>query len=147
MAWSASALFGPTLLDIYDNTQLAIDLGVEDSKFALWGSSITPNFDTDTAYNTAPWNSGQSSGAGYTAGGPVLANTTIVISSGVLVFDADNVQLDNTTITTEGGLHYFPNVSNRAFLAPWWGAAKSTFDGTILVTWHSSGIARQDYTP
>lgn len=145
MAWVRSGVFGPWLLDKHDNSNLATDLGAEDSKTAFWGSSITPNFDSDTAYNSAPWNSGQSSGAGYTAGGPVLANTTIVAASAVLVADADNVQMDNTTIIAEGLAWYFPNVSNRIVAAVWFGAAEETQDGTFLVTWHSSGILRQTY--
>ncbi|MFI7532570.1 hypothetical protein [Streptosporangium sp. NPDC049376] len=147
MAWSASGLFVATHIDQWDPTNLAIDLTAEDSKVAFWGSSVTPNFDTDTAYNTAPWNSGQSSGAGYTAGGPTLTGTTLAVVSGSMRFDADNVQLDNSTITSEGVLHYWPNKTNRAFLAVWFGAPKETQDGTFLITWHANGIAVLDCTP
>ncbi|MEU8196333.1 hypothetical protein AB0C10_21355 [Microbispora amethystogenes] len=147
MGWSASGVMGQFLLDQFDPSDLSVDLTAEDGKLALWGSAVTPNFNSDLAYGTSPWNSGECSGAGYTAGGPTLTGTTLVASGGVLTFDADNVQLNGTTITSEGGLIYWPNKSNRAYAAIWWGAPKETQDGTFLITWHSSGIVVSDYTP
>ncbi|WP_327587032.1 hypothetical protein OHA25_08475 [Nonomuraea sp. NBC_00507] len=147
MAWSASGLFVATHVDQWDVTNLAIDLGAEDGKLALWGSAVTPNFTTDTAYGVAPWNAGESSGAGYTAGGPTLTLTTLTAASGSMVFDAENVQLNNSTIIAEGALQYWPLKSNRAFLAVWFGAPKETQDGTFLITWHASGIAVLDCSP
>ncbi|MFF0860893.1 hypothetical protein ACFYUV_03970 [Nonomuraea sp. NPDC003560] len=147
MSWSASGLFVATHVDQWDASNLGINLDAEDSKFALWGSAVTPNYTTDMAYGSAPWNAGESSGTGYTAGGPTLANTTITGASGSMTFDADNVQLNNSTIIAEGGVHYFPTKSNRLFLAVWFGAPKETQDGTFLITWHASGIAVLDCTP
>jgi hypothetical protein len=147
MAWSGSGVFGPFLLDQFDPTLLGVDLTGEDGKLALWGPAVTPNFNTDLAYGTAPWNSGECSGAGYTAGGVPLLGTTLTAASGNLTFDADNVQLNNTTISSEGGLIYWPAKSNRAFAAIWWGGLKETQDGTFLITWHSSGIVVTDYIP
>ncbi|MGW4641799.1 hypothetical protein ACWEN6_24995 [Sphaerisporangium sp. NPDC004334] len=147
MGWTASGLMGATQVDQWDPTALAIDLTAEDGKAAFWGSSITPNFNTDTAYNAAPWNSGQSSGAGYTAGGPTVTGTTLVASSGVMVYDYDNISIPNSTIIAEGYINYWPNKSNRIFLAVWFGAPLETQDGTFLVTNDPSGVARLDYTP
>ncbi|GII84605.1 hypothetical protein Ssi03_25950 [Sphaerisporangium siamense] len=147
MAWSASGLFVATHIDQWDASNLGIDLTAETHKAAFWGSSVTPNFDTDTAYNTAPWNSGQSSGAGYTAGGPLLTGTTLAAVSGSMRWDADNIQLDNSTITAEGLIIYAPANSSRLISATWFGAVKETQDGTFLITWHANGIAALDLTP
>lgn len=141
MAWSASGMFRQTQLDQWDDTALSLDLTVETGKLAFFGSSVTPNYGTDTAYGTAPWNSGEASGAGYTSGGPLLTGTTLAIVGSSMVFDADNTQLDSSTITAEGALLYYPAKSNRALLAVWFGAAKSTQDGTFLITWASGGVA------
>jgi hypothetical protein len=142
MPWSGSGLMMATQVDQWDPSALAIDLTAEDGKLALWTSAVTPNFATDTAYNASPWNSGQSSGAGYTAGGPLATGSTLTVTSGVAKYDLDNIELTETTLVSEGGLIYFPNKSNRALLAVWWGEELETQDGTFLVTWHSDGVAR-----
>ncbi|WP_067184643.1 hypothetical protein [Microtetraspora niveoalba] len=147
MAWSASGLFVQTHVGQWGPAQVGINLAAADLKLALWGSAITPNYDSHTAYGTAPWNSGECSGAGYTAGGPTLAGTTLTPGGGGMAWDADNVQLNNTTITSEGGVIYAPNKGNRLIAAIWWGGVKETQDGTFLITWHSSGIAVLDLTP
>lgn len=148
MAWSASGLMVATHIDKWDDTALTLDLTSETQwKAAFWGASVTPNFGTDTAYGVAPWNAGESSGAGYTAGGIAVVNTTLAHVSGSMRFDADNFQIDDSTITAEGYLLYASTVSNRAFLAVWFGEPKSTEDGTFLVTHDASGIAILDCTP
>ncbi|MBX6167529.1 MAG: hypothetical protein IRY84_07810 [Thermobispora bispora] len=141
MAWTKSGLFYATQLDQWDDTNLGLDLTSENWRVAFFGSTVTPNFSTDTAYGTGTWASGESSGAGYTTGGVPLANTTLAMVGSSMVWDADNVELDASTITAEGVLLYLPTVSNRAFAAVWFGASKETQDGTFLITWASGGIA------
>ncbi|MEV7011538.1 hypothetical protein [Streptosporangium sp. NPDC051022] len=148
MAWSASGLMVASHVDKWDDTQLATDITSEtDIKAAFWGSSVTPNFTTDLAYGSSPWNSGQSSGAGYTAGGIVVTGTTLVASSGSMKFDADNFSLPNSTITAEGYLLYDHAHSDRALAAVWFGSPQSTQDGTFLVTHDPAGIYSIDLTP
>jgi len=148
MAWSKSGLFVATVVAQWGAAQAGINLVSGDAKLALWGSSITPNFDSDTAYGTAPWDSGESSGAGYTTGGVTLASPTFVgVGNGQVAFDADNVQLDESTITGEGGIIYFPSKNNRLFAGIWWGEPKETQDGTFLITWHSAGIVLMHLVP
>jgi hypothetical protein len=146
MAWSASGLFVATHIDQWDASNLGIDLGSELHKAAFWGT-VTPNFDTDTAYGASPWNSGEASGAGYSAGGPLLTGTTLSVVSGSMKWDADNVQLDDSTITAQGVAIYADAVSDRLICAVWFGAEKETQDGTFLITWHANGIAALDLTP
>jgi hypothetical protein len=148
MAWSASGIFVPTFLDQWDATALGIDLTAENHKIALWGSSVTPNFTSDTAYGASPWNSGEASGAGYTSGGQALTGTTLTGASGAVKFDADDTSWASSTITAEGALIYADAlVGNNAILAVWFGSAKTTADGTFLITWHANGIAQWDLTP
>lgn len=148
MAWTAPGLMAGTQMDQWDPSNLAIDLSAETLKAAFWGSSVTPDFSQAApAYGTAPWNSGESSGAGYTAGGILIVNTTLAIVSGSLRWDADNFQIDNSTITAEGYIGYVPGVASRIVIAVWFGAPKTTADGTFLVTHDPTGIAALDCTP
>lgn len=147
MAWSASGLFVATWIAQWGPANAGINLTAADLKLALWGPSVTPNYNSDTAYGTAPWNAGESSGAGYTAGGVLLGNPTLVPSAGSMVWDADNIQLDETTIESEGGIIYAPNKANRLLAGVWWGEPRETQDGTFLITWNALGIANVDLTP
>ncbi|MFJ2029421.1 hypothetical protein [Streptosporangium sp. NPDC087985] len=128
--------------------QLATDLtSATDLKAAFWGSGVTPNFNTDLAYGSGPWNSGECSGAGYTAGGILVAGTTLVAAAGSMRFDADNFSIPNSTIIAEGYLLYDHAHSDRALAAVWFGAPKETQDGTMLITHNPAGIYELDLTP
>jgi hypothetical protein len=151
MPWSASGLMAGTQMDQWDPSALAIDLTAETLKAAFWGPNITPDFSAAApAYGTAPWNGqagGESQGVGYTAGGILILNTTLAIVSGSLRWDADNLQIDDSTIIAEGYISYVPAVGNRIFHATWFGEPKETQDGTFLVTHDPAGIAVLDCTP
>lgn len=147
MAWSASGLFLPTWQDILDATQLGVDLTAETHRAAFWTASITPDFSNDTAYGTSPWDSGESNGAGYSPGGILITTTTLVISSGNLVLDADNFSIPDSTISAEGYAAYADDLDDELLWATWFGEELTTNDGTFSVTHHSSGIAILDLTP
>ncbi|OUC99313.1 hypothetical protein [Streptosporangium minutum] len=149
MAWTASGFFVATHIDQWDDTALSVDLTSEvDLKAAFYGSSVTPDFGAAApAYNAGVWASGQSSGAGYTAGGIAVTGTTLAIASGSMKFDADNFSIPNSTITAEGYLLYDDSTQDRAVLAVWFGGPESTQDGTFLVTHDAAGIAALDLTP
>jgi len=140
MAWTKSGIFYTTIRDQWDDTNLGLDLGAETWRCAFYTSSVTPNFTVDAAYGVGVWGSGESSGAGYTPGGPTLTSTTLPFVGNRMVWDADNVQLTNSTIQAEGVLLYFPAKSNRALAAIWFGSPKETQDGTFLINWSSEGI-------
>jgi hypothetical protein len=148
MAWSAPGIFIPTQLLVMTATLTTLDWGSELHKFAFWGSSITPNYGSDTAYGSSPWNSGESSGAGYSAGGVLLTGTTITHNgSGAIKFDANNIELSDSTIESEGGVGYADALANELLFGLWWGEPLETQDGTFLVTFDSLGIALLDCTP
>lgn len=148
MAISASGLYVSTWTDILDTTQLAIDLDAENHRIALFTNSITPNFSSDTAYGVSPYNSGESSGAGYTAGGQLLTGTALSESpTGTIKWAADNMQWTSSTITAKGALIYADAVSDRAIVLVNFGSDFSTVSGTLLITWNSAGIWNLDLTP
>lgn len=150
MAVTASGLFFPTWRDILDTTQLAVDLDLETHKVALFQDSITPNFSTDTAYGVAPFDSGEVSGTGYTAGGTVLTTTTVTEDpTGSLKWDADDVSWTSSTITdAKCGLIYADALAgNNAILLVSFGALFSTSNGTFTIQWAAGGIFALDLTP
>ncbi len=150
MAVTASGLFFPTWRDILDTTQLAVDLDLETHKVALFQDSITPNFSTDTAYGVAPFDSGEVSGTGYTAGGKVLTTTTVTEDpTGSLKWDADDVSWTSSTITdAKCGLIYADALAgNNAILLVSFGALFSTSNGTFTIQWAAGGIFALDLTP
>lgn len=69
-----SLLSLPTLVEIIDATQLAIDTG-DTWKAALFDDSLTIDPETFTAYGVAPFNAGEAAGGGYPAGGVTIFPT------------------------------------------------------------------------
>ncbi|MEV8638086.1 hypothetical protein AB0395_41185 [Streptosporangium sp. NPDC051023] len=149
MALSASGLFVATWTDILDTTQLAVDFDAENHKIALFTNSITPNFSSDTAYGVSPYNSGESSGAGYTAGGQLLTGTALSESpTGTIKWAADNMQWTSSTITAKGALIYADALAgNNAIVLINFGSDFSTVSGTFLITWNSAGVFNLDLVP
>lgn len=147
MAITASGLYFLTFEAMLTNAA-AINLEAEDMRIALFTNSITPNFDTDTAYGSAPYNANEVSGTGYTAGGELLATTEITVSSGTLIFDAANVSWATSTITNaRGGLIYADAVANQAVALIDFTQDYSTVAGLFEIQWDATGIFRIDLTP
>ena len=150
MAVTVSGLFVLTFIDIFDTTQLAVDLDLETDKFALFNNSVTPNFSTDTAYGVTPYNANEVSGTGYTSGGTVLTTTTVTESpTGTLMWDAADTSWSSSTITAARcGLAYADALAgNNAIVLVNFAADFSTTAGTFLVQWASGGIMNVDLTP
>lgn len=149
MAITASGLFVPTFLDALDDTALALDLTVETHKVAMFTNSVTPNFDTDTAYGSAPYNANEVSGTGYTAGGTALLVTTLTGSSGSLVWDAQDTLWSSSTISNARGALIYADalVGDNAIALVDFGADFSTTNGDFTIQWPGGGIATIDLTP
>lgn len=149
MAVTASGLFLPTFLDALDTTQLALDLDLETHKVAMFTNSITPNFDSDTAYGVSPYNANEVSGTGYSAGGVALTSTTFTGSSGTMTFDgADTSWTSSTIANARCALIYADALAgNSAICLVNFAADYSTNNGTFLITWNASGIWTWDATP
>ncbi|WP_433364083.1 hypothetical protein [Streptosporangium sp. CA-115845] len=146
MAISSSGLFVANIVDVFDTTQLAIDLDSEtNNKVALFTNSVTPDFNAaaaSAAYGAGVWNANEVSGTGYTAGGATLTSTTFTGSSGVATFDAADSSWSTSTITgARGALIYANNLTPKAAIAlVTLGADYSTSAGTLSITWSASGI-------
>lgn len=147
MAVTASGLYGVVLAAALKNTA-AIDF-TSSPKVAMFTNSITPNFDTDTAYGAAPYNANEVSGTGYSAGGTALVSPTLSVSSGTLVYDATDTAWTSSTITNARCALIYTNTgtSKDALVLVNFGADYSTTAGTFTIVWNASGIAVIDYTP
>lgn len=129
--------------------QITIDVGSTTPgvfKGALWTGSVTPDFSqTNPAYGSSPWNSGETSGPGYTAGGNDLTVTSFAELAGVankVGWRFAATSWTSATISAEGLLVYAPGLSNKVFLLRWFGAAFDATDGTFSVTADTTGIWR-----
>lgn len=148
MAFTVSGIMVASYVDKFDDTQLATDMTSEtDLKAAFFTNAVTPNYTTDSAYGSAPWNANESAGAGYSAGGVLLTGTTFLAVSGSAVFDANNISIPNSTITAAGYLGYDDAHLDRALWATAFGSEEETQDGTYLVTHDAGGIYALDLTP
>lgn len=114
-------------------------------KGALYTGAVVPDFSqTSPAWNIAPWNSGESSGPGYTAGGQ---NLTVVSFAGLATANKvgwkfNTITWTSTTLSAEGLLIYAPGLSNRAFLFRWFDGVRTTSDGDFEIAWHADGAWR-----
>jgi hypothetical protein len=132
------------------NNDIALDLGDTAAgafKMALFQDSITPDASqSNPAYGSSPFNAGEVSGTGYTAGGAAL--TSVVFeehpsSAGTIRWDFDNVSWAASTIpNAKGCLIYVTALSNRAVLLRTFGQEYSSQDGTFSVNLHTDGIAK-----
>lgn len=150
MAVTASGLFYPTFRDVLNATQLAINLVLTTHKVALFNNSITPNFSTDTAYGSAPYNANEVSGTGWAAGGVLLGTPTVDESpSGSLRWDAVDVSETGTTLTNARCALIYADAlaGDNAICLLNFGADFSTSNGTFGITFAAGGIFAIDLTP
>jgi len=148
MAWTASGLYYPTHRDVYDTTQLAIDLDLETHKGALYDSVETPNYTTETAYSAT----NEITGTNWAAGGVALTGTAVDESpTGTLRWDATDVSVATTTITTDPeGIKYYADAlaGNNLIVGIDFPAGDyTTSAGTFGITFASTGVLTIDLTP
>ena len=148
MAISQDGWFNDTYVKVFRQT-VTIDVGNTSSgtfKGALWTGSVTPDFSqSNPAYGSAPWNSGEASGPGYTAGGNNLTVVSFAELSGVankVGWRFNSTTWTSATVSAEALLVYAPGISNRAFLLRWFGQVFDSSDGDYSVTADTTGIWR-----
>lgn len=149
MAITRDLMFVDTQVKALTNA-IALNLGDASAgafKLALFQDSVTPDASqTNPAYGSSPFSSGEVSGAGYTAGG--LALTSIVFeelsgSPGYMRWDFDSVSWPSSTITdAKGGLFYATGLSNRAVVFRSFIQEYSSQDGTFTVNIHTDGVIK-----
>lgn len=137
-------------VDSYSKTMrqtVTIDLGSTTPgvfKGALFTGAVVPDFaQTNPAWNVAPWNAGESSGPGYTAGGQNLtvASFGVLAATNKVGWRFNTITWTGTTLSAEGLLIYAPSLSNRAFLFRWFEGLKSTSDGDFEIAFDADGGA------
>jgi hypothetical protein len=148
MAITASGYFGLTL-----EKQLIVtggeSLEAETNNLWLLSDSATPNFDTHDF--RADLVANEVTGTNWAAGGVDLTGTEITLSSGVLTFDATDVSVASTTITsamasvlsTQTGA----DATDKLVCLHDFVTAVSTVNGTFAIQWNASGLVTFDYTP
>ena len=161
MAWSASAIFQQAMLNpmlgrLWTTAAPTTfsSLSADSVKFALYGSTITPDKTAAvalTGYNaaTSQWvTAGETSGTGYTAGGSALASKAFAIDTGSssICFTAANVSWTTATITSSGGLCYDDTitagtVAKQGLCYNYFGGSQSVTGGTFTVQWATPGGA------
>ncbi|HEY9372083.1 hypothetical protein [Streptomyces sp.] len=149
MALTQDGWFNSTMIAALSN-DIALDLGdttLGTFKGALYEDSVSPNFSqSNPAYGSSPLDSGESSGAGYTAGGADLTVVSFAELSGAankLGWQFDPVEWEESTIDAAGLLIYVPSLSNRAVLMRTFNGTYTTADGLFTITFHSDGVWRQ----
>ena len=147
MAVTQSGVFGLTLRDAGNGT-IVLNYDLETHKAAMFTNSVTPNFDTNTAYGVSPFNANEVSGTGYTAGGKLLVTTTYAIASSLLVWDAPNLAWTTSTITNARcALAYADALAgNNAICLINFTADFNTVADTFNLNFNASGIVVWDYS-
>jgi len=145
MAITASGLYFPSFEDIVDNDS-AIDLAADTHKVALFTNSLTaPNFGTDTAYGSAPYNANE---VGSPSGGVALSSVTVTLdtSSGVrLKFDAADTAWGSQSISGIRGALIYDDTITTPVADPVLCLVDLTTDyavtsGVFTLQWASGGI-------
>ncbi|MFC3986429.1 hypothetical protein ACFOYY_40300 [Streptosporangium jomthongense] len=142
----ASGVYLPTMEDILDTTQLALNWDAETHKWALYTSSRAPDYNANTAYSST----NEISGTGYTAGGQVVTGTAFSRpGAGVSKYSTDAVQWASSTLS---GVRYVDMYADalagdNLMIGIDLGTGYNTNDGTLLITPHSNGLMTIDWTP
>jgi hypothetical protein len=150
MAVTASGLYYLTFRDILGTAQLAVDLDSDTTNYcALFTNSITPAFDTDTAYGSAPYNANEASGGSWSAGGVALTSTAFSVNTGTLKWTAGNVSVGTTSITNArcALIYGLQSTTKNAVCLVNFTSDYTTSNGTFAITWNASGIFTIDLTP
>lgn len=144
-----SGLFVPNHIDVYDATQLAIDLVSDTRKFALFTNTLTPNFSAAAVYGTSPYDANEVSGTGYSAGGATLGSKTVTESpSGTMMVDvADPAWTTATFSSARQALDYDSTTASKGLCNVNFGADFSVTAGTLTVQVSASGLWYVDWTP
>lgn len=135
-----------TLVDIIDTTQLAFTpLGADVMKAAFFDSTLAVDAETFSAYGVAPFNAGETSGGGYSAGGATLGTKDWSIQSGtgMVRWKTAAISIANVTDVIRWMLHYDDTLAgNNAWFACDFGGDFTLTAETLNVTPDTNGWFR-----
>lgn len=146
----ADGIYGVTIQDIYDATQLAVSVPADTFKLGLVTDTYAPNFNTHAAYADI---TNEITGSGYTAGGNALTTPTFAANTpaGYVRFDAVDRDWTSATFSSAEGAFLIddtltvpadPLLSLTDFGAPY-----GVTSGTFTVQFDTNGIWRFKYDP
>jgi hypothetical protein len=143
----SNGVFGITLRDILDASQLAVNVDSDTFKMSLHTDTMTPDFNAWDFYadltNEVP-------GTGnYTTGGKAMSGETITASGGLLTFDATDTAWTSATISSIRGRVVYDDTltSDPLLLCTTFGADYAVTAGTLMVQENASGLWYVDYIP
>jgi hypothetical protein len=128
-------------------------------KIALFDNTHTPVFYSDQAFAAAPFTTGQVSGTGWAAGGPLLSvaatgNTSTAPtyaaqgSTNFLMYDMGDISQSGVTVSNVvASVIYLDAVSTApakpALVLTWFGGGSySPSNGVFGITWDANGVYR-----
>ena len=110
------------------------DLEADTIKIALYTSAATLGAAT-TAYSAT----NEISGTGYTAGGVVLASSTVATTGTTAYVDFDNPEWTSATFTARGALIYNATNANKSVAVLDFGGDFTVSSGTFRIVFPAAG--------
>ena len=143
---AASGLYGVTLRDQYDASQLAVNIDSDSFKLALVADAHTPDFNAHDFYADL---TNEVSGTGYTAGGAVTTGETIAVAGGFVTIDFTDVAWTTATFSgVRAGIWYDDTLASDPLICSNnFGSDFSVTAGTLTVVVHANGYLRFDIVP
>lgn len=164
MAWTDSRIFREWVRSCMGHGQTAGvlpagygGLVLDGVKAALFNDDVVPDRNaarTSTGYNTGTWlTADEVTGASeWVAGGRALASKTLTTpSSGVIMFDADNI-VGSATVTMSGihGCLVYDDdttagtggIADQGISFNYFGGTTGVTAGTYSILWNSNGVYR-----
>jgi hypothetical protein len=155
MAVTVSGLYVANIIDVFDATQLAVDLSLTTHKIALISNSATPNFSSDVSWSST----NEVSGTGWATGGKTLATAAVGGTStaptltesptGAMMYDMGDINVATTTLSAARAARIYADAlaADNLIVLINFGADYSTVAGTFAVTWDALGVLAVDLTP
>lgn len=126
--------------------------GGSSNKFALFTDTVNPTNNNDWQYGISPWNTGEVSGTGYTAGGVINGGATSFGNGSGLGTAFVHLRINAATWTNatfssvRGGAYWQPGNSNSSagslvdviLIVVNFGADYAVSNGTFRVSWDTT---------
>ena len=158
MSITASGLYVANMIDSFDASNLNIDLSVATHRISLISDTHTPNFDTDTSWNST----NEIAGTGWATPGVLLSaaaagatstSPTLTISpAGTMMYDMNDIAVSGTTLTNAMAARIYADAIASPTADPLivlidFVTAFSTQNGTFGIQWAAGGVFTVDWTP
>lgn len=155
MAVTVSGMYVANIIDVFDATQLAIDLSLTSHKIALLSNAATPNFSTDVSWNSTNevagtgWVTGGIALSAAAAGGTSTSPTVTESPTGTMMYDMNDISVASTTLTNARAARIYADAlaGDNLIVLINFGADYSTVNGTFGITWAAAGVFNIDLTP